>query len=255
MTDGLAAFCERISLAFWEPFSIDSTRHVGAGAPDERSVNLKLNDLRTPGCTRGVYSHQPIHRNPLPGRLPIWTHSPQQYQAIKCSSHIKQHHFNILWLDSSPHSTLPLNHPFPPPAPTQHFDPAIATYLDVLMPRCRHDPTLFSNEIATVSTSRRRRTARRQLRDASSERLEREQYHQDLAVAEQLGFIDRRPRVTGRHASNNSDREIFQPYIGSYAGPDVEMDVDVEAVDLPSAAHAAYHRMRRYAEIRENISN
>ncbi|PLW37548.1 hypothetical protein PCASD_10249 [Puccinia coronata f. sp. avenae] len=123
------------------------------------------------------------------------------------------------------------------------------------MPRCRHDPTLFSNEIATVSTSRRRRTARRQLRDASSERLEREQYHQDLAVAEQLGFIDRRPRVTGRHASNNSDREIFQPYIGSYAGPDVEMDVDVEAVDLPSAAHAAYHRMRRYAEIRENISN
>ncbi|PLW36396.1 hypothetical protein PCASD_13696, partial [Puccinia coronata f. sp. avenae] len=173
----------------------------------------------------------------------------QQYQAIKCSSHIKQHHFNILWLDSSPHSTLPLNHPFPPPAPTQHFDPAIATYLDVLMPRCRHDPTLFSNEIATVSTSRRRRTARRQLRDASSERLEREQYHQDLAVAEQLGFIDRRPRVTGRHASNNSDREIFQPYIGSYAGPDVEMDVDVEAVDLPSAAHAAYHRMRRYAEI------
>ncbi|PLW12988.1 hypothetical protein PCANC_20934 [Puccinia coronata f. sp. avenae] len=54
MTDGLAAFCERISLAFWEPFSIDSTRHVGAGAPDERSVNLKLNDLRTPGCTRGV---------------------------------------------------------------------------------------------------------------------------------------------------------------------------------------------------------
>ncbi|PLW57961.1 hypothetical protein PCANC_00740 [Puccinia coronata f. sp. avenae] len=60
-----------ISLAFWEPFSIDPTRHVGAGAPNERSVNLKLNNLRTPGCTRGV-----IQQNPDPEKI-VW--DPQRF--------------------------------------------------------------------------------------------------------------------------------------------------------------------------------
>jgi hypothetical protein len=69
VTNGLAAFCERISLAFWEPFFIDPTRHVRAGAPNKCSVNLKLNDLRTPGCTCGVIHCKTSDKGKKPVRL------------------------------------------------------------------------------------------------------------------------------------------------------------------------------------------
>jgi hypothetical protein len=51
---GVESLSHCFDIAFSEPFSIDPTRHVGAGVPKERSVNLNLDDLRTLGCTRGV---------------------------------------------------------------------------------------------------------------------------------------------------------------------------------------------------------
>jgi hypothetical protein len=51
---GVESLSHCFDIAFSEPFSIDPTRHVGAGVPEERSVNLNLDDLETLGCTRGV---------------------------------------------------------------------------------------------------------------------------------------------------------------------------------------------------------
>jgi hypothetical protein len=54
MTEGVATFSEHIFPAFQELFSIDPIRHIRAGAPNKRSVNPQLSNLRMPRCTSRV---------------------------------------------------------------------------------------------------------------------------------------------------------------------------------------------------------
>jgi len=117
------------------------------------------------------------------------------------------------------------------------------------MPRLRNNPAAFSNVLLTVITSRRRRTARRLLREAHIEQAEREQYRRELAIAQQLGFVDRqRPR--NQDHQQDRDQDLYDPHSGSYANH----HIDVHVADLPSASHAAYHQSRRFAEERDRIS-
>ncbi|PLW38283.1 hypothetical protein PCASD_09004 [Puccinia coronata f. sp. avenae] len=104
--------------------------------------------------------------------------------------------------------------------------------------RRRPDPTTtFSNEILTRQTSRRSRTARRQIRDAPLDQDEHNLYLQDLDIAQELGFVDRRIRRRPNQPIDNQpihdDHEYaFEPHIGSYGGYDFDEDVSALPAQL-----------------------
>ncbi|PLW28658.1 hypothetical protein PCASD_18577 [Puccinia coronata f. sp. avenae] len=96
------------------------------------------------------------------------------------------------------------------------------------------------------------RTARRQIRDAPLDQDEHNLYLQDLDIAQELGFVDRRIRRRPNQPIDNQPihddhKYAFEPHIGSYGGYDFDEDVSA----LPSAAHASYYRSCQYAENRE----
>ncbi|WAQ84805.1 hypothetical protein PtA15_5A378 [Puccinia triticina] len=119
----------------------------------------------------------------------------------------------------------------------------------------RNRPHGSVNTINT-GTSRRRRTAQGQLRDVSREREEQADRNESLNIAERLGHI---PPLRRRHRTEplqhlpdpDQAYPAHEPLIGSYL--DEQLDPSIEE-ELPTAAHAAYHRVRRYAETRERIS-
>ncbi|WAQ87152.1 hypothetical protein PtA15_8A53 [Puccinia triticina] len=116
--------------------------------------------------------------------------------------------------------------------------------------RRRNDPTSYSNTVDHTGTSRRRRARRRRSRESSLERVEREAYLTEVSVAQQLGFIDRpTAQQPDKRPLENQDT-LFEPQIGSYADHEIDKNPEI----LPSAAHAAYFRSRRYAEDCERIS-
>ncbi|EFP90354.2 uncharacterized protein PGTG_16114 [Puccinia graminis f. sp. tritici CRL 75-36-700-3] len=111
-------------------------------------------------------------------------------------------------------------------------------------------PNAFSYTTST-GTSRRSRTERAQERRAPQDRLEDEFYRRNIAIGQELGFVDRFPAHEPMNDQpDNEHHDIFEPTIGSYAG----YQIDETEAELPSAAHAAYHRARRYAETREITS-
>ncbi|WAR52967.1 hypothetical protein PtB15_2B395 [Puccinia triticina] len=116
--------------------------------------------------------------------------------------------------------------------------------------RCHNDPTSFINFLDTTGTSRRHRTRRARAREASRERAEESAYLTELSIAQQLGHIAR-PTIQQPHERPFNDQEAhFEPQIGSYQDPEIDGNQEI----LPSAAHAAYFRSRRYAEHRERMS-
>ncbi|WAR57013.1 hypothetical protein PtB15_8B57 [Puccinia triticina] len=116
--------------------------------------------------------------------------------------------------------------------------------------RRRNDPTSYSNTVDHTGTSRRRRARRRRSRESSLERVEQEAYLTEVSVAQQLGFIDRpTAQQPDKRPLENQDT-LFEPQIGSYADHEIDKNPEI----LPSAAHAAYFRSRRYAEDCERIS-
>ncbi|WAR58145.1 hypothetical protein PtB15_5B377 [Puccinia triticina] len=119
----------------------------------------------------------------------------------------------------------------------------------------RNRPHGSVNTINT-GTSHRRRTAQGQLRDVSREREEQADRNESLNIAERLGHITplRRRHWTEplQHLPDPDQAyPAHEPLIGSYL--DEQLDPSIEE-ELPTAAHAAYHRARRYAETRERIS-
>ncbi|WAR58784.1 hypothetical protein PtB15_10B123 [Puccinia triticina] len=116
--------------------------------------------------------------------------------------------------------------------------------------RRRNDPTSYSNTVDHTGTSRRRRARRRRSRESSLERVEREAYLTEVSVAQQLGFIDRPTAQQPDERPLENQDTLFEPQIGSYADHEIDKNPEI----LPSAAHAAYFRSRRYAEDCERIS-
>jgi hypothetical protein len=104
-----------------------------------------------------------------------------------------------------------------------------------------------------TGTSRRSRTQAAQIRDQAQELEELRAFREEVLIAQQLGIVDANyaQQFAGPpHEDDEQEGLIFEPLIGSYAGEDFENDVE----QLPCAAHAAYHRARRYAEDRERMS-
>ncbi|WAQ85802.1 hypothetical protein PtA15_6A431 [Puccinia triticina] len=116
----------------------------------------------------------------------------------------------------------------------------------------RNEANSVAHSISTGS-SRRTRTRRFQMRNASMERRERSAELRDRSIAEQLGHVSpprRPPQAVAQEALNTENQyPPFEPHLG---GNDDRLATPEE--DLPSTAHAAYHRARRYAETRERTS-
>ncbi|OAV87019.1 hypothetical protein PTTG_29615 [Puccinia triticina 1-1 BBBD Race 1] len=116
----------------------------------------------------------------------------------------------------------------------------------------RNEANSVAHSISTGS-SRRTRTRRFQMRNASMERREQSAELRDRSIAEQLGHVSpprRPPQAVAQEALNTENQyPPFEPHLG---GNDDRLATPEE--DLPSTAHAAYHRARRYAETRERTS-
>ncbi|WAR55688.1 hypothetical protein PtB15_6B431 [Puccinia triticina] len=116
----------------------------------------------------------------------------------------------------------------------------------------RNEANSVAHSISTGS-SRRTRTRQFQMRNASMERREQSAELRDRSIAEQLGHVSpprRPPQAVAQEALNTENQyPPFEPHLG---GNDDRLATPEE--DLPSTAHAAYHRARRYAETRERTS-
>jgi hypothetical protein len=75
MTEGVATFSERIFPVFEELFSIDPTRNVRAGAPDKRSVNPQLSNLRMPRLSALETTMLPTRLQQCPLLIPLFNPS------------------------------------------------------------------------------------------------------------------------------------------------------------------------------------
>ncbi|EFP81539.1 uncharacterized protein PGTG_07788 [Puccinia graminis f. sp. tritici CRL 75-36-700-3] len=116
--------------------------------------------------------------------------------------------------------------------------------------RNRHNTTA---DFLITGTSRRSRTQAAQIRNQARELEEHRAFLEEVSIAQQLGIVDASyaQQFAGPpHEDDEQERSQFEPLIGSYVGEDFENDVE----QLPCAAHAAYHRARRYAEGRERMS-
>ena len=114
--------------------------------------------------------------------------------------------------------------------------------------RRRRYPTAIMNVLST-GTSRRNQSARAQLRYLAHEIEDRSNLLREVAIARDLGVVDASYArgITGPLSQQHSFPE---PLIGSYFG----QELNKESQELPCSAHAAYHRLWRYAEEREHLS-
>jgi hypothetical protein len=82
------------------------------------------------------------------------------------------------------------------------------------------------------------------IRNRTEELAERAAFLREIAIAHELGVVDARYARWIAEPPSEQDN-IPEPLIGSYVD---HLEVDEETETLPCAAHAAYHRARRYAK-------
>jgi hypothetical protein len=106
-----------------------------------------------------------------------------------------------------------------------------------------------SHTISTNPAPRRNRTRAAWTRNAPREHEERIIIQRDISIGQQLGQVDFNHDPGVWQDINDEQTHHHEPIVGSYLNH--EWDENLE--DLPSAAHASYHRARRYAETRDRL--
>ncbi|KAA1083290.1 hypothetical protein PGT21_013823 [Puccinia graminis f. sp. tritici] len=118
----------------------------------------------------------------------------------------------------------------------------------------RRDPTFIVNNLNT-GTSRHSRSTRAQLRNQAEEIQDRRAFLEEVSIARELGFVDSSFAQGIPRPPTGPTDELPDPVItGNYVDLDTHQQADEAEAQLPCAAHAAYHRARRYAEARERLS-
>ncbi|KAA1100606.1 hypothetical protein PGTUg99_027755 [Puccinia graminis f. sp. tritici] len=118
----------------------------------------------------------------------------------------------------------------------------------------RRDPTFIVNNLNT-GTSRHSRSTRAQLRHQAEEIQDRQAFLEEVSIAQELGFVDSSYARGIPGPPTGPTDELPDPVItGNYVDLDTQQQTDEAEAQLPCAAHAAYHRARRYAEARERLS-
>ncbi|WAQ82056.1 hypothetical protein PtA15_2A369 [Puccinia triticina] len=109
------------------------------------------------------------------------------------------------------------------------------------MPRSNH-PNMRAHTVNTRPPPRRNRTQRAWNNSTRQELEEKSILERDLRIGQRLGQIDahHEPGVWQDINDKQPHHANFEPPIGSYINHDWEQDLG----DLPSAAHASYHRAR-----------
>ncbi|KNE98850.1 hypothetical protein PSTG_07872 [Puccinia striiformis f. sp. tritici PST-78] len=118
------------------------------------------------------------------------------------------------------------------------------------MVRSAH-PNFRAQTVNTRGTSRRNRTQRGWERNALQEQAEQDIIQRDIRTSQRLGHVDadHDPGPAVWEDIDGAPHAEYEPHISSNAG----QGLDEYIADLPSAAHASYHRARQYAEKRDEL--
>ncbi|KAI9607622.1 hypothetical protein KEM48_003531 [Puccinia striiformis f. sp. tritici PST-130] len=137
----------------------------------------------------------------------------------------------------------------------QHTQSPVYSTLDhcsilAQMVRSAH-PNFRAQTVNTRGTSRRNRTQRGWERNALQEQAEQDIIQRDIRTSQRLGHVDadHDPGPAVWEDIDGAPHAEYEPHISSNAG----QGLDEYIADLPSAAHASYHRARRYAEKRDEL--
>ncbi|KAI9627163.1 hypothetical protein KEM48_009993 [Puccinia striiformis f. sp. tritici PST-130] len=137
----------------------------------------------------------------------------------------------------------------------QHTQSPVYSTLDhcsilAQMVRSAH-PNFRAQTVNTRGTSRRNRTQRGWERNALQEQAEQDIIQRDIRTSQRLGHVDadHDPGPAVWEDIDGAPHAEYEPHISSNAG----QGLDEYIADLPSAAHASYHRARQYAEKRDEL--
>ncbi|KAH9460537.1 hypothetical protein Pst134EB_008709 [Puccinia striiformis f. sp. tritici] len=112
-------------------------------------------------------------------------------------------------------------------------------------------PNFRAQTVDTRGTSRRNRTQRGWERNALQEQAKQDVIQRDIRTSQRLGHVDadHDPGPAVWEDIDGAHHADYEPHISSNTG----QGLDEYIADLPSAAHASYHRARRYAEKRDRL--